>query len=93
MDILHFYSIPLHTHNISPIYTHTLNTPSSHTLSTNMKTQSNNPLLLIKLLTLHSLLVLSASQDFDFFYFVQQVFISFLINTIVFIRSDQELAT
>ncbi|KAF5793809.1 putative ribonuclease T(2) [Helianthus annuus] len=72
MDILHFYSIPLHTHNISPIYTHTLNTPSSHTLSTNMKTQSNNPLLLIKLLTLHSLLVLSASQDFDFFYFVQQ---------------------
>ncbi|KAJ0816591.1 putative ribonuclease T(2) [Helianthus annuus] len=37
-----------------------------------MNTQSNNPLLLIKLLTLHSLLVLSTSQDFDFFYFVQQ---------------------
>ncbi|KAI7747459.1 hypothetical protein M8C21_031859 [Ambrosia artemisiifolia] len=34
--------------------------------------QSNNLLLLIKLLTLHSLLVLSTSQDFDFFYFVQQ---------------------
>ncbi|KAJ9554304.1 hypothetical protein OSB04_018349 [Centaurea solstitialis] len=37
-----------------------------------MKIQSINPLMLIKLLTLHSLLVLSASQDFDFFYFVQQ---------------------
>ncbi|MFS7959195.1 putative ribonuclease T(2) [Helianthus anomalus] len=37
-----------------------------------MKMQSNNPLLLIKLLALHSLLALSAAQDFDFFYFVQQ---------------------
>nr|GEV69125.1 extracellular ribonuclease LE-like [Tanacetum cinerariifolium] len=34
--------------------------------------QSKNGLLLIKLLTLNSLLVLCASQDFDFFYFVQQ---------------------
>ncbi|XP_076935693.1 ribonuclease 1-like [Bidens hawaiensis] len=37
-----------------------------------MKMQSNNHFLLIKLLTLHYLLVLSASQDFDFFYLVQQ---------------------
>ncbi|XP_076952394.1 ribonuclease 1-like [Bidens hawaiensis] len=37
-----------------------------------MRTQSNNLMLLIKLLTLHSLLVLSTSQQFDFFYFVQQ---------------------
>ncbi|XP_071690841.1 extracellular ribonuclease LE-like [Rutidosis leptorrhynchoides] len=37
-----------------------------------MKIQSNNVLLLIQFLTLHSLIVLSASQDFDFFYLVQQ---------------------
>ncbi|PWA34202.1 wounding-induced ribonuclease [Artemisia annua] len=37
-----------------------------------MKMQSNNVFVFIKLLTLLSLFVLSASQDFDFFYFVQQ---------------------
>ncbi|KAJ9554305.1 hypothetical protein OSB04_018350 [Centaurea solstitialis] len=37
-----------------------------------MKIQSINTLMMIKLLTMHSLLVLSASQDFDFFYLVQQ---------------------
>ncbi|XP_076931996.1 uncharacterized protein LOC143597365 [Bidens hawaiensis] len=37
-----------------------------------MKMQSNNPFLLIKLLTMHSLLAVSVAQDFDFFYFVQQ---------------------
>ncbi|KAL7588260.1 hypothetical protein Lser_V15G37532 [Lactuca serriola] len=37
-----------------------------------MKIQSNHASLLIKLSTLNFLLVFSASQDFDFFYFVQQ---------------------
>ncbi|KAI3516454.1 hypothetical protein L1887_15370 [Cichorium endivia] len=37
-----------------------------------MTFQSNHASLLIKLLTLYTLLVLTASQDFDFFYFVQQ---------------------
>lgn len=44
--------------------------------------QSIKVLLLIKLLTLHSLLVLSASQDFDFFYFVQQVYTPFQFHSI-----------
>ncbi|XP_076884074.1 ribonuclease 1-like [Bidens hawaiensis] len=37
-----------------------------------MTMQSNNPMLLIKLLILHYLLAVCVAQDFDFFYFVQQ---------------------
>ncbi|PWA40979.1 ribonuclease 1 [Artemisia annua] len=46
-----------------------------------MNIQSKNGLLLIKLLTLNSLLVLCASQDFDFFYFVQQQCTNWLLES------------